>query len=275
MVGDEILQAIFHGLKSREPMEMTTACYQVIDYSHKFSPGQVHQVADAMVSLFYLDPADHPELNTVIDSAVDALVALGSEAVDVLIEDLTDADLKANLLIGRTLAQMGPAASSALIEKFKNSHDPFQRTFALFAMSKMDDPALVKAFPDIIAALDDDHAELRDTAARAIGKIVETFGCTDMTTDDLELAFNKLMLKVSDPHPGTRSKAVRSIGKLAKANCLSEPAKKTAQSAIEAILGIDGQHDWDRAFNVRREAEEAYFHLTGKSMEASESCDKT
>jgi HEAT repeat protein len=274
MVDIDIMETIYHGLKSHQPMELITACYSVIDHSHRFTPEQTREAADALVSIFYLDPADHPELNTVIDSAVDALVALGPDAVDVLIEDLTDTDLKANLLIGRTLAKMGKAASSALIEKFKHSHDPFQRTFALFAMSKTDDPALLEVFPEIIAALDDHHAEVRDTAARSIGKIVETFGCNEMTPADISLAFKKLMLKVSDSHPGTRSKAVRSIGKMVKAACLSQSEIDSARSAMESILGLDGKHDWDRAFNVRREAEEAYFNITGKTSESMKSCER-
>jgi HEAT repeat protein len=273
MVDNETIQTIFHGLKSRQPVELTTACYSVIDYSHNFTPDQVHEVTSALISLFYLDPTDKPEMRTVIDSAVDAIVSLGPDAIDVLIEDLTDADLKANLLISRALAHMGKPASSALIDKFKHSHDPIQRTFALFAMSKMDDPALIEVFPEIIATLDDNHAELRDTAARSIGKIVETFGCSEMSPADIQLAFNKLMLKVADTHPGTRSKAIRSIGKMAKTQCLSDQQKSSAISSMEAILGLDGQHNWDRAFNVRREAEEAYYNLTGKSMESMKLCE--
>jgi HEAT repeat protein len=273
MVDDKVLQMIFHGLKSREPMELTTSCYAVIDHSQEFNASQVREVADALVSLFYLDPADRPEMNVVIDSAVDALVALGPGAVDVLIEDLTDTDLKANLLVGRTLAQMGKVASAALIDKFRKSRDPSERTIALFAMSKMDDPALIKVFPDIVAALDDPFAELRDTAARSVGKLVETFGCNGLSEENIALAFDKLMLKLTDPHPGTRSKAVRSVGKMAKLRCLSESEMTRARTGMESILGIDGQRDWDRAFNVRREAEEAYFNLTGKTMESMGHCE--
>ena len=271
MVNDEILEAIFHGLKSRDPMQLTSACYMVVDNAGRMDPQHVSAVADALVSLFYLDPTDHPELSPVIDAAVKALVALGPGAIDTLVADLSDADLKANILIGRTLSRMGRPAVLALIDRFRHSLDPYQRTFALFAMSKMDDPALIEVFPEVVKALDDDHAELRDTAARAIGKMIDCFGARCFSKEDASLAFKKLTEKLSDPHPGTRSKAVRSIGKLAKAGYLNVDEKESAVTAMSAILGINGRHEWDRAFNVRREAEEAYSHLTGKSLKESQS----
>jgi hypothetical protein len=272
MVDEEVLQAIFHGLRSRDPIDLTMACYKAIDHASRFSPDQTKRVADGLLSLFYLDPTDHPELVSVIDAAVDALVALGPGAIDVLIGDLTDADLKANILIGRTLSRMGHPAVAALIERFRRSHDPYQRTFALFAMAKIEDASLIDVFPEVVDALDDDHAEMRDTAARAIGKLLDSFGGQVFPKESTGKAYRKLMTKLSDPHPGTRSKAVRSIGKLAKAGCLDKEETQQALAAMSAILGTDGHHEWDRAFNVRREAEEAWCHLMGKELGPDGQC---
>ena len=80
------------------------------------------------------------------------------------------------------------------------------------------------------------------------------------------------MSKLSDPHGGTRSKVVQSIGKMARIGYLNNAQKKQATEALEAILGIDGRHEWDSAFNVRREAEIAYQCVTGKIIEITGPC---
>ena len=273
MVDEEVLQTIFHGLRSRDPIDLTSACYKAIDHASRFSAEQTRMVADGLLSLFYLDPTDHPELTSVIDAAVDALVGLGPAAIDVLIEDLTDADLKANILIGRALSRMGHPAVAALIDRFRKSHDPYQRTFALFAMAKMEDASLIDVFPEVVNALDDVHAELRDTAARAIGKMVDSFGGQVFSKEFTSKAFRKLMDKLSDPHPGTRSKAARSIGKLARAGYLDTEETEQAIASMSAILGTDGRHEWDRAFNVRREAEEAWCYLDADGRELGSDSD--
>lgn len=269
MIESEIFKVILHNLRSRDTEKLLLACKQVVAHRKTFNSQQIREMANSLMSLFYLDTADHPEFQAIIDAAVDAQVALGPDAIDVLIEDLTDADIKANFIIGRTLSKMGTPALVKLIDTFKKSNDPNQKTFALFAIAKMDDPALIDFFPEVVAALDDDDAEVRDTAARAIGKIVDVFSDKTLPQEAIDHAFEKLVEKLSDPHPGTRSKAVRSIGKLAKAHYLDKEQVSRAVVAISAILGIDGKHEWDRAFVVRREAEEAYLHLTGKVIEVN------
>jgi hypothetical protein len=50
---------------------------------------------------------------------------------------------------------------------------------------------------------------------------------------------------------------MRSLGKMAKYGHLSGPERERLKSCCQGIMGIDEKGEWDRAFIVRKEAEEA------------------
>ena len=71
--------------------------------------------------------------------------------------------------------------------------------------------------------------------------------------------------RLSDAQPAVRAKAVRSLGKLVRAAYLSPAQEERVRLAILRVLGRDEAHEWDRAFIVRREAEEALRHLEDRT----------
>ena len=66
---------------------------------------------------------------------------------------------------------------------------------------------------------------------------------------------------LGDPSPGIRAKAVRSLGKLAKFGHLTSAERQKLKSTCLLILGKDENFEWDRAYVVRKEAEEALNYL--------------
>ena len=103
--------------------------------------------------------------------------------------------------------------------------------------------------------------EVRDRAARALGKIAEAVPADQLGEDRRAEIFEVLFRTLSDVQPAVRAKAVRSLGKLVRAAYLTPAQKERVRLAILRILGRDEAHEWDRAFIVRREAEEALPHL--------------
>jgi hypothetical protein len=243
MLDPNILESIYNGLRSRNPDAMLRACREVSDHIDSMEPNEERVIADALTGSLYIDIADHPEFADAVNCAVD------------------------------TLAKMGEPAVAVLKEMFRTAKDPYRRSLALFALSKIDTPVLLEIFPDVIAALDHENGELRDMAAQAIGRMIDCIGSACLEPDIVNLAFDKLMLRVSDPNPGARAKVVRSIGRLARAGYLDDVQKKRALDAVRGILGIDGMYEWDRAFVVRQEAEETYYYLTGKNAERHAACE--
>jgi HEAT repeat protein len=274
MVNDSMLQEIYNGLKSHDSQEMLKACAMARELSKELDSSQVEELADGLTSLFYAPAPELPDYAHILRCATDALVEIGPRAVGVLIRELTDGDPDANLLVARTLAKMGRPAAIELVREFNQNPDPYHRSIALFAMSLMDDPILLEVFPDIIGALDHDHPEVRDAAARALGKIFDCFEKACLDKEHSDLAFEKLMKRLSDSHAGARSKAVQSIGIMGRSGLLDDDQRARAITAIEAILGVDGRHDWDKAFIVRREAEEEYTHITGWKIRVTGPCQK-
>jgi len=271
MLDQEILSTILDDLRSEEPSKLLEASRLAEKNIPTMNPTELREVADALTSLFYIDTMN-PDYVEAIDAAVDTLAKMGADTVDVLIEGLTDADLHANYLIAQTLGKIGAPAVAVLKDRFRNEQDPFSRALALFAMSKIDDPALIEIMPEIVSTLDHEHPQLRDTAVQAVGAMIECIGGVCLSPDAASAAFDKLMLKLADIHHGTRAKAVKSIGQLAVKEYLDEDQVQNATDAVCRILGLDEQHDWDRAFIVRKAAEETYYRLTGEKVKADHNC---
>jgi hypothetical protein len=107
------------------------------------------------------------------------------------------------------------------------------------------------------------NLELRDTAIRALGRFVE-----QINPEDLPLEFKKGMLdaiqnNLGDASAGVRAKAIRSYGKLARYGHLDKAEKAKLRETCELLLGVDDKFDWDRAYIVRKEAQEALDCLDG------------
>ncbi len=272
MLDNELLESIYNGLKSTDKTEILDACEKVSANIKAMDPKELASITDGLVSLLYIDLDTEPELEGVIDCAIEAISAIGADSVEVLIEGLTDADLEANLRIAHALGKIGQPAIAILTQKFRTDPDPYIRALALFAISKIDDPRLIEIFPEVVSALDHENQELRSMAVQAIGRMVECIGGVCFTAETAAEAFNKLMAKAGDAHAGTRAKAIFSIGKLAHKEYLNDDQKQKALDVISGMLGIDDMHSWDRAFIVRKEAEEAYEHITGRKPGAEDTC---
>jgi len=273
MLDPNKLESIYNGLRSRNPDAIRKACGDITAHIGSMDPKEERVIADALTGVLYIDIGDRPEFTDAVNCAVDTLVGMGPDTIHILVEGLTDTDLQVNYMIARILARMGAPAVAVLKEMFRKEKDPYRRSLALFALSKIDDPVLIEIFPDVVSALDHENGELRDMAAQAIGRMIDCIGGACLEPDMINLSFDKLMLRLSDTHPGARAKVVRSIGRLARANYLDDVQKSRALDAVRGILGIDGMHDWDRAFVVRQEAEETYYYLTGKNAQRRAACE--
>jgi HEAT repeat protein len=219
---------------------------------------------EELCSLFYVDTADRPDLQPLLDQAVAVLAAQGPRVVSQVLELMKGSDIKSHLYLARTLAYLGQAALPAL-RRVIATEDPYSRSFALFAVGKVHDPAAREALPEVIGSLMHPDKEVRDSAARTLGKIAEAVPATQLGEDRRSEIFEVLFRTLSDVQPAVRAKAVRSLGKLVRAAYLSPAQEERVHRAVLRILGRDEAHEWDRAFIVRREAEEALRQLDDRA----------
>ena len=211
-------------------------------------------------AVFYLDPLDRPDLMPVLDEAVNLVVGFGEWVIPVLVDHLEAGDVKAQLAVGHALGRIGAEAIAPLMAKYDAVADPAVRPFVLYALGKIGSPRVAEAVPLMLEAAASDDVEIRDTAARALGRMAESIPPGGMPDDQRRAVVDKLHALLAETNVGVRSKAVRSLGKLAKAGHLTGPELETLAGACRRLLGQDESFEWDRAYVVRKEAEEALLY---------------
>ncbi len=216
----------------------------------------------ALCSLFYIDLFDRPDLEPALDRAFKILVALGEKAIPLILYELKEADLHVQFHLSKVLGQIGKPAIKPLLKFYSGSFDPHVRCFALYALGKIREPEMAKITPKVMDAMDDSNGEVRDTATRVLGKLVEHLDPQNIPQKVRKRMFNSLIKNLSDRHSGVRAKAVRSIGKMAKFGFMGPKEKSASKKAVARILGLDDNFDWDRAYVVRAEAEETMKYLS-------------
>jgi hypothetical protein len=225
---------------------------------------EFRRAVEELCSLFYVDTVDRPDLQPLLDRAVEILAAQGPKIVGQLLELMRGSDIKSHLYLARTLAAVGHAALPAL-RRVIATEDPYSRSFALFAVGKVHGPAVREALPEVIGSLMHPDKEVRDSAARTLGKIAEAVPADHLAEDRRAEIFEVLFRTLSDVQPAVRAKAVRSLGKLARLSYMTPAQQERVRTAVLRILGRDEAQEWDRAFIVRREAEEALRHLEARA----------
>ncbi len=215
-----------------------------------------------MVSmLFTIDPLDRPDLLPVLDEAVDLVVGFGDLVIPALVEKLDAGDLKAQMAAGHALGRIGADAIAPLIEEYAVAEDDSHRAFILYALGKIRSPKVLGAVRLALQAASSPDLELRDTATRSLGRFTEAVPPEEIPEGSRLEILARLQANLADRNTGVRAKAIRALGKMARRGHLREMERKTLREACHRIVGDDEEFDWDRAFVIRREAEEALRYL--------------
>jgi HEAT repeat protein len=244
-------------LSSSEPEDLRRGLALVEQEIARVGSKEARPLFELVSAIFYLDPLDRPDLVPVLDEAVSLVVGFGDWVIPVLVDHLEAGDVKAQLAVGHALGRIGADAIEPLMAKYASTADPTGRTFALYALGKIGSPRVVKAVPLVLAAAGSDNLELRDTATRAIGRMAESIPPSELPDGLRGALVERLHANLADANVGVRAKTVRSLGKLAKAGHLTAPERETLVAACRRLLGEDESFEWDRAYVVRKEAEEA------------------
>jgi len=220
------------------------------------------QALQAVASVFTHDVYEMPEYQGVVNNAVRILASQRELGIPYLLELLADSDYKVEFNLAIVLGKIGQTAVAPLMDAYSNSRHPSEKAFIIYALGKINDPAIARAIPLLLAALDDGDREVRDSAARSLGKISDNIDPKTMDDHLKGEIFGRLLPKTRDEYSGVRSKAIRSLGKMTKNGFLTKDQCHQLQTTLIDILGKSGDFIWDSAFIVRREAEAVYKQLT-------------
>jgi HEAT repeat protein len=227
---------------------------------------ELRSATEALCTLFYVDVQDRPDLQPSLERAVSALASVGPRIVSHLLELMQGSDMKSHFYLARTLGVIGRPALATLRRFIATEDDHYSRSFALFAVGKIRHPEVREALPEVIGSLMHPDKEVRDSAARALGKIAEHVPAELVPEARRGEMFEALFRSLTDVHSAVRAKSVRSLGKMARAGYLTPEEEGRTTTAALRILGRDEAFDWDRAYMVRREAEESLRHLEARRL---------
>jgi len=248
-------------LASTKPEELREGLERVKKEISRIGSDQSKPLFEMVSTIFYIDPLDRPDLVPLLDDAISLIVGFGKWVIPALIQQLEGGDLKAQIAVGHALGRIGADAIAPLMAEYEASSDPSRRAFVLYALGKIKSPKILQAAPIALEAARSSDRELRDTAARAIGKFAESLPSAGLPEAVRHGFVQVLKSNLADQSPSVRAKAVRSLGKLARYGHLIAEERTYLKSTLEAILGRDERFEWDRAYLVRREAEEAINYL--------------
>jgi len=254
---DDSYHAIEALLASTRPEELRQGLELAKKEIAKVGSSEARALFEMVTATFYIDPLDRPDLAPILNEAISLVVGFGKWVIPVLVEKLDAGDLKAQMAIAQALGRIGADAIEPLMAEYQSSGDPARRAFVLYALGKIKSPKIVQAAPLALEAAGSSDIELRDTATRVVGKLAESIPPSHLP-EEMRLRFIEMLQKnLADPNPGIRAKAVRSLGKLAKYGHLTAPEREQLRATCHLILGKDENYEWDRAYIVRKQAEEA------------------
>ena len=248
-------------MQSEDKFQIQNALEDLARRLPTLSGPEFEEAVHAVAGLFYIDPMDHPELLPVMERAEDLLADQRERVIPVLLGSLGETDLESHFHLAAVFGKIGYAAVGPLLDAYGKLSDTYDRVFVLYALGKIKAVEVLDALPTLFEAVEDPNPEIRDTAARALGKVCEHVSPDKLDDETRKGMFRRLMDRVSDRFAGVRSKAVRSLGKMARFGLLSKGQKKEVSQAVDRILGEDEAGNWDVAYIVRAEARKARVFL--------------
>ena len=244
-------------LASEDIQEILAGVQSIADESDRLDDSQLSECVSVLCSVFAADTSERPDMAEVIEIATAVLVGLGPKIVPTLLLAMQAADVHEILRYARVLGRIGQGAVDPIMRFYETASEPWIRGAALYAVSKVQDPSIASLVPELCLALHDDHHGPRESAARALGKVVLRCSPNQVHKAHRDKMFDELMHHVSDTHPGVRARIVSCLGKMAKFRYLDDEQRKQVRKTMKSLVGQDDQFQWDRAFIVRREAEQA------------------
>jgi len=257
-MADDSYRKIRMLLASPDPVKLRAGLQLAAIEIVKLGSREARPLFEMISALFYIDSLDRPELVPVLDEAVNLAAGLGrSWIIPVLLEDLNAGDIKAQWAIAHVLGRIGADAVAPMMGKYVSTRDQMLRIFILYALGKIKSAEVVKAAPMVLEAAGSPDLEERDTATRTLGKLMESIQ-PGRFSEELNRQFvERLRANLADANAGVRAKAIRSLGKMARYGHLAASDCGQLKVVCRHILGTDDENDWDRAYIVRKEAEEA------------------
>lgn len=185
------------------------------------------------------------------------IVKFGPEMVPHLFDEILQADSESVVYFGQTLARNGKEAFDYLVKKIPehqaNDHD-LVNVIQVFSYFKI--PEAASIIPTLLTISKNSNYQVASVALSTAGRLIQKLPQASFSDELKELLFESAFRYLSNPQTIIRKNAVHVLGMMMRKGMLSEESEAKLYKSFLAITGKDEHHNWDRAFIVRREAEE-------------------
>ena len=255
MLSDSVNNALTK-LQAHDVKTMTEGLEELQRESSTVDDRDLGEVISAVSALFYLDTYEYPHFQSVVDNAIEMISNQGERVVPHLLGLLGDSDFKVEFNYALIFGKIGAPAIRPLLKAQLQLHDSTESSFIIYSLGKIKSEQIKEAIPMLLESFESASKDIRDSAARTLGKIAENVPASRIDRDTSNRVFDALITGLKDTHSGVRSKCCRSLGKMARNNFLAEDQIAALKKEIDIILGRGEEYKWDTAFVVRREAAE-------------------
>jgi len=206
-----------------------------------------------------------PKLALLIEKRI---VRFGPVMIPYLFNEIIEADSESAVYFGQTLARNGNEALEYILSRFLDYQDE-DRINIVQALSYFKIPEVAKVIPVILYAVKQSNHQTTAVSLYTVGRLVQKLPPSAFDEELRSSMFDSTFRFLSHTQALVRKNAARSLGKMLRKGLLAPQNKKKLYKAFLAITGKDENHNWDRDFIVRREAEDfmPYFHQLSHSYQ--------
>lgn len=185
------------------------------------------------------------------------IAKFGVEMIPFLFKEILAADTETAVDFGKCLARNGVVGLEFILSKLDDYRDHDHDLINLIqVLSLFKIPEAAKAIPVILTAAQHNNHQVTSMGLHAIGRLVQKLRPTAFSEELRLKTFDAVFRYLSNPQVLVRKNAARALGKMLRKGLLSEENEQKLYKTFLAIAGRDEHHNWDRAFIVRREAED-------------------
>lgn len=253
---DRVLQ-IINNLDTHSVVSVTNALEVVKEIDDLVIEEKVdllHALSDVFFHTHHTGATHFPKLAVHIEKGI---VRFGPELIPFLVDEIIEADSESAVYFGQTLARHGNTGLQYLVSKVKDfQHQEHYLINIIQAFSYFRISEVINAIPDILLMAKSHNHQVTSMSLYTAGRLVQRLPQVSFNTEIKELMFDSVFYFLSNPQGLVRKNAARCLGKMMRKGLLSYENEKKLNKVFLAITGRDEKNNWDRAFIVRREAEE-------------------
>ena len=185
------------------------------------------------------------------------IAKFGPEMIPFLFNEILEADSESAVYFGTTLARNGRSGLEYILPKLVDYQDRDDILINLIqVLSYFKIPEVANAVPAIMTAAQHSNHQITAMALYTVGRLTQKLQPSAFSEELRADLFDSVFRFLSNPQGLVRKNAARTLGKMLRKGLLSDENEKKVYKVFLAITGRDEHHNWDRAFIVRREAED-------------------